>query len=65
MFQPTATSKLFGWDCEMVGTKVGNEVCSVSLVDESGATLMDQMVKPDGKITDYRTNITGFKKEVS
>ena len=45
-------------DCEMVG--VGEEgresrLARISIVDNKGSTLLDEFVKPDEKVIDYRT----------
>lgn len=56
--------KYVALDCEMVG--VGPEgtqhaLARVSIVNYNGAVLMDKYVKPQEKVVDYRTHITGIK----
>ncbi|KAI8084661.1 ribonuclease H-like domain-containing protein [Halteromyces radiatus] len=54
-------------DCEMVG--VGPEgkesaLARVSLVNYNGAVLLDIFVKPQEKVTDYRTAVSGITPEL-
>lgn len=51
-------------DCEMVG--VGDKGCEsilarVSIVNFHGATIMDRFVRPQEKVTDYRTWVSGVR----
>ncbi|SPO21478.1 related to REX4 - strong similarity to X.laevis XPMC2 protein [Ustilago trichophora] len=51
-------------DCEMVG--VGEKGCEsvlarVSIVNFHGATIMDRFVRPQKKVTDYRTWVSGVR----
>ncbi|KAJ1019415.1 hypothetical protein NDA16_004532 [Ustilago loliicola] len=51
-------------DCEMVG--VGEKGCEsvlarVSIVNFHGATIMDRFVRPQEKVTDYRTWVSGVR----
>lgn len=48
-------------DCEMVGVGPGREsgLARCSLVDVHGAVLYDKFIRPEGKITDYRTQVSG------
>ena len=55
-----------GLDCEMVG--VGEEgresrLARISIVDNKGSTLLDEFVKPDEKVIDYRTKKSGIRKK--
>lgn len=49
-------------DCEMVGVgpsrKSGLARCS--LVDLHGTVLYDKFIRPEGEITDYRTQVSGI-----
>ncbi|XP_007527765.1 interferon-stimulated gene 20 kDa protein isoform X2 [Erinaceus europaeus] len=48
-------------DCEMVGVGPSREsgLARCSLVDVHGAVLYDKFIRPEGKITDYRTQVSG------
>jgi RNA exonuclease 4 len=51
-------------DCEMVGVGpdgVDSALARVSLVNFNGAVLLDCYVKPQEKITDYRTHVSGIE----
>lgn len=51
-------------DCEMVGVGVkGSEsvLARVSIVNWHGFTLLDRFVKPQEKVTDYRTFVSGIR----
>jgi RNA exonuclease 4 len=51
-------------DCEMCGTLTGKSACArVVLVDWKGRTVLDEYVKPDEKVTDYRTFVSGITEE--
>ena len=51
-------------DCEMVGVGPSDrsELARVSLTDWSGKTVYDKFVKPRGKVTNYRTWVSGIRK---
>uniref|UniRef100_A0A8C9NA15 RNA exonuclease 5 n=1 Tax=Serinus canaria TaxID=9135 RepID=A0A8C9NA15_SERCA len=53
--QRTDSSPLFGLDCEMCLTAKGNEVTRVSLVDAQGRCLLNELVKPESTVFNYRT----------
>ncbi len=52
-------------DCEMVGTGSDNysALARVSIVNYRGECVYDSFVKPNMKITDYRTAVSGIKPE--
>ena len=51
-------------DCEMVEIDGSNDgLARVSIVNYFGHTLMDDYVQPEGKITDYRTWVSGIRPE--
>lgn len=50
-----AQSPMFALDCEMVLTKAGSELARVTIVDEMGCVIMDQLVKPEHPVEDYVT----------
>jgi RNA exonuclease 4 len=56
--------KFIAMDCEMVGVGpdgVESALARVSLVNFHGGVLLDTYVKPVGKITDYRTHVSGIE----
>ena len=58
------TSKYVACDCEMVGVGAGrvSALARASLVNWHGKILYDKFVRPKGKITDYRTRVSGVRK---
>ncbi|XP_075292576.1 RNA exonuclease 5 isoform X2 [Opisthocomus hoazin] len=62
--QRTDSSPLFGLDCEMCLTAKGSEVTRVSLVDAQGQCLLNELVKPEGVIVNYRTRFSGITKKM-
>ncbi|XP_068915506.1 RNA exonuclease 5 isoform X2 [Tenebrio molitor] len=57
----TPFSKMFGIDCEMCKTTIGDlELTRVSVVDEDCNTFYDTLVKPDNRIVDYLTKFSGI-----
>jgi RNA exonuclease 4 len=51
-------------DCEMVGVGpegVDSALARVSIVNFNGAVLLDCYVKPQEKVTDYRTHVSGIE----
>ncbi|XP_044269439.1 RNA exonuclease 5 [Tribolium madens] len=57
----TPHSKMFGIDCEMCKTTIGDlELTRVSVVDEDLNTFYDTLVKPENRITDYLTRFSGI-----
>ncbi|NXC15886.1 REXO5 exonuclease, partial [Corythaeola cristata] len=62
--QRTDSSPLFGLDCEMCLTAKGNEVTRVSLVDAQGQCLLNELVKPESTVMNYRTRFSGITKKM-
>ncbi|CAH2091144.1 unnamed protein product [Euphydryas editha] len=60
----TATSPMFGLDCEMCLTRVGSELTRVSVVNENHETVYESFVKPYNMITDYLTRYSGITKSI-
>ncbi|NWH64313.1 REXO5 exonuclease, partial [Geococcyx californianus] len=60
----TDSSPLFGLDCEMCLTVKGNEVTRVSLVDAQGQCLLNELVKPETTVMNYRTRFSGITKKM-
>jgi RNA exonuclease 4 len=51
-------------DCEMVGVGpdgIDSALARVSIVNYNGAVLLDCYVKPQEKVTDYRTHVSGIE----
>jgi RNA exonuclease 1 len=56
--------RLIAIDCEMCETTADNKaLCAVSVVDEFGNKLFDELVKPPDEIIDYRFDITGYTEQ--
>ncbi|KAG0210732.1 hypothetical protein BGX28_009007 [Mortierella sp. GBA30] len=55
--------KMIAMDCEMVRTTVGSELTRVTLVDEEGKAIYDQLVLPDNPVVDYLTQYSGMTAE--
>uniref|UniRef100_A0A8C3MJZ3 RRM domain-containing protein n=1 Tax=Geospiza parvula TaxID=87175 RepID=A0A8C3MJZ3_GEOPR len=62
--QRTDSSPLFGLDCEMCLTAKGNEVTRVSLVDARGQCLLNELVKPESTVVNYRTRFSGITRKM-
>lgn len=51
-------------DCEMVGTVTGKSVAArVVLIDWKGRPIFDKHTKPDEKVADYRTFVSGITED--
>lgn len=59
----TGLTKAIGIDCEMVGVgpRKLSALARISMVNQFGHTVYDKFVKPDEKITDYRTFVSGIR----
>lgn len=63
--EATATSPMFGLDCEMCMTTSGNlELARITIVDESMKIIYDSLVKPENAITNYLTRYSGITEEM-
>ncbi|KAK4876946.1 hypothetical protein RN001_009452 [Aquatica leii] len=56
----TPFSPMFGIDCEMCMTTIELELTRVSVVDESGEVIYEELVKPKMPIRDYLTEYSGI-----
>jgi DNA polymerase III epsilon subunit-like protein len=63
IFPKKDTGKLFIIDCEMVMTENGQEAVFVTLIDSYKNILINKHCKPNGKILDYVTHITGYTEK--
>ncbi|CEP14692.1 hypothetical protein [Parasitella parasitica] len=52
--------RLIAVDCEMVLTVNGSSLARITLIDEDGSLLLDELVKPDQPILDYLTRFSGI-----
>lgn len=50
-------------DCERILTKKGDRLARISIVNFYGNIVLDTLVKPWAKVTDYREWITGIKAD--
>lgn len=58
--QVTRQSRMFGVDCEMCLTmNMISELTRLTVVDEDGIVLLDELVKPRGRIINYLTQFSG------
>ena len=61
----TATSPMFGLDCEMCLTSAGcNELTRISIVNEKYESVYETLVCPKNKIVNYLTEFSGITKEL-
>ncbi|KAJ1979598.1 hypothetical protein H4R35_001450 [Dimargaris xerosporica] len=58
------TYQLLAIDCEMCLTTKGSELTRVSVIDESGQEIMDELVRPKNPITNYLTRFSGITREM-
>lgn len=56
--------KVFALDCEMCLSENGQELTRVSLTDWDGRAILDTLVQPKSKITDYLTVYSGITEEM-
>ncbi|KAK3099220.1 hypothetical protein FSP39_001153 [Pinctada imbricata] len=62
----TGLTKAVAMDCEMVGTGEGgrdNMLARVSIVNQYGNCVYDTFVCPKETVTDYRTHVSGVRRE--
>lgn len=60
----TATSPMYGIDCEMCLTNAGSELTRISVVNEKLEVIYESLVKPYNDITDYLTRFSGITKSL-
>lgn len=59
------TSPMFSVDCEMCETTMANRALTrISIIDEHENTILDTLVKPAGKITNYVTQYSGITEKM-
>ncbi|KAL0088519.1 hypothetical protein F4703DRAFT_1515153 [Phycomyces blakesleeanus] len=61
---PSKEKKLIAVDCEMVLTTSGSALARVTLIDEGGIVLLDEIVKPDEPVVDYLTQYSGITPDI-
>nr|CAD2186793.1 unnamed protein product [Meloidogyne enterolobii] len=63
--QVSETSPIFTLDCEMCQTSIQQlELTRISVVNEDGETVMDELVKPHNKIINYITFKSGITEKM-
>ena len=55
-------SKILSLNCQRVGTKKGERLVRVSVVNFYGNIVLDTLIKPWSAVTDFRQEITGISK---
>lgn len=55
------SNKIFGLDVEMIHTDNGMEAARISLVDFEGRIMIDEFIKPEGKIVHLNTQFSGIE----
>ncbi|KAF9207449.1 hypothetical protein BGZ49_000402 [Haplosporangium sp. Z 27] len=58
-----APKKMIAMDCEMCRTTGGSELTRISLINEKGENIYDELVMPDNEIVDYLTQYSGMTAE--
>ncbi|KAF9347052.1 hypothetical protein BGX26_001438 [Mortierella sp. AD094] len=58
-----APKKMIAMDCEMCRTTAGSELTRISLINEEGENIYDELVMPDNPIVDYLTQYSGMTAE--
>ncbi|KAI9025043.1 hypothetical protein CLU79DRAFT_844850 [Phycomyces nitens] len=61
---PSKEKKLIAVDCEMVLTASGSALARVTLINEDGNVVLDEIVKPDEPVVDYLTQYSGITPEI-
>ncbi|KAI8884534.1 hypothetical protein K501DRAFT_182022 [Backusella circina FSU 941] len=61
--EPSEKKRLIAVDCEMVLTEEGSALARLTLINEEGDIILDQIVKPDSPVTDYLTKYSGITPE--
>ena len=62
---PAEKENYVGLDCEMVGLGSRGKMSALArccLVDFDGNVIFDKFVRPNGFVTDFRTNYSGVRK---
>uniref|UniRef100_A0A8R1DXL4 Exonuclease domain-containing protein n=1 Tax=Caenorhabditis japonica TaxID=281687 RepID=A0A8R1DXL4_CAEJA len=62
-FNAHVSDKLFAMDVEMVYTALGQEVGRVTMVSESGESVVDVLVRPSTEVFDPVTKFSGLTKQ--
>lgn len=60
-------NQFVGLDCEMVGVGANGKISAlarVTMIDWWGDILMDEYVKQDQEVTDYRTSVSGITPDI-
>ncbi|KLT45408.1 ribonuclease H-like protein [Cutaneotrichosporon oleaginosum] len=55
--------EIVGMDCEMIYTTGGSSLARVTIVDEDGATVFDELVRQRHRVLDCNTRFSGVVKE--
>ncbi|KAI5167378.1 RNA exonuclease [Nematocida sp. AWRm78] len=62
MFKKRTKNCILAIDCEMVITDLGCELARISIVNKYKKAVYDQIIIPEGKVTDYISDITGISE---
>uniref|UniRef100_A0A1I7T9G7 Exonuclease domain-containing protein n=1 Tax=Caenorhabditis tropicalis TaxID=1561998 RepID=A0A1I7T9G7_9PELO len=60
-FRSNKVNLVFGLDVEMIHTENGLEAARISLVDVNRRVMIDEYIKPEGKIVHLNTEFSGIK----